>query len=72
LNSNLPDIDNYSSIDNLMLNLTNNDKVELKTSQRPSILKTHREGVRMNTTALRRELHIKNKQQNNKNKVYKF
>lgn len=59
-----------------MLNLKNNDKVELKTSQRPSILKTHREGVRMNATALRRELHIKNRQQQNnentKNKGYKF
>lgn len=59
-----------------MLNLTNDDKVEVKPSQRPSVLKTHREGVRMNATALRRELYIKNKQQkyneNTKNKVYKF
>jgi len=34
--------------------------VDLKNSQRPEVQKTHREGVRMNTTALRREMHIKN------------
>jgi len=36
----------------------NDDKVDLNISQRPEV--THREGVRMNTTALRREMHIKN------------
>lgn len=54
-------INSYSSIDNLMLDLTNYNKAELKPSQRPEVQKTHREGVRMNTTALRREIHIKNK-----------
>jgi len=61
----LPDIiiiiNSYSSIDDLMLDLTNYNKAELKPSQRPEVQKTHREGVRMNTTALRREMHIKNK-----------
>lgn len=61
----LPDIiiiiNSYSSIDNLMFDLTNYNKAELKSSQRPEVKKTHREGVRMNTTALRREMHIKNK-----------
>ncbi|XP_029348698.1 DDB1- and CUL4-associated factor 8-like [Acyrthosiphon pisum] len=49
-----------NSIDSLILDLTNDDKVDLKMSQRPEVQKTHREGVRMNTTALRREMHIKN------------
>jgi len=61
----LPDIiiiiNSYSSIDDLMFDLTNYNKAELKPSQRPEVQKTHREGVRMNTTALRREMHIKNK-----------
>jgi len=54
-------IDTHSSIDSFLHVLTNDDKEELKTSQRPEVQKTHREGVRMNTTALRREMHIKKK-----------
>ncbi|XP_026820290.1 uncharacterized protein LOC113558908 [Rhopalosiphum maidis] len=51
--------------DSIISDLINKDKVEVKTSQRPSVKKTHREGVRMNATALRREMHIKNRQQKN-------
>ncbi|XP_025202182.1 uncharacterized protein LOC112599479 [Melanaphis sacchari] len=54
-----------SSLDNIILDLVNEDKVEIKASQRPSVKKTHREGVRMNATALRREMHIKNRQKKN-------
>ncbi|KAE9528669.1 hypothetical protein AGLY_012244 [Aphis glycines] len=60
-----------SSKDTVTLNSINQDKVEVKTSQRPSVKKTHREGVRMNATALRREMHIKNKQQINNEKTNK-
>jgi len=69
-------ISNYSPKDSIISDLINKDKVEVKTSQRPSVKKTHREGVRMNATALRRETHIKNRQQkNNENtdkNVHKF
>lgn len=64
-------IPDYSSKDTVTLNSINQDKVEVKTSQRPSVKKTHREGVRMNATALRREMHIKNKQQINIEKTNK-
>jgi len=54
-------INTSSSIDSLILDLTKDDKEELKTSQRLEVKKPHTEGVRMNSTALRREMHIKNK-----------
>ncbi|VVC30823.1 Alpha carbonic anhydrase,Carbonic anhydrase, alpha-class, conserved site [Cinara cedri] len=53
----------------LIPTLTNEDfsnvtKKEYFTAcNRPTITKTHREGVRMNSTALRRETHIKNRMQ---------
>jgi len=61
----LPDIiiDTYSAIDRLLIDLNNDVKVELTTLPRPAAHKTHREGVRMNTTALRREMYIKNRLQ---------
>jgi len=58
----------YSAIDILLIDMNNDVKVELTTPPRPEIKRTHREGVRMNTTALRREMHIKKRLQNNKHK----
>lgn len=55
--------------------MTNDVKVELTTNivprpeeHRENPRRTHREGVRMNATALRREMHIKKRLQNNKHK----
>jgi len=62
----LPDIiiiDTYSAIDNLLIELNNDVKVELTTLPQLAAQKNHREGVRMNTTALRREMYIKNRLQ---------
>ncbi|XP_026808837.1 uncharacterized protein LOC113551034 [Rhopalosiphum maidis] len=52
-----------SAIDRLLIDLNNDVKVELTTFPRPAAHKTHRDGVRMNTTALRREMYIKNRLQ---------
>ncbi|KAE9545684.1 hypothetical protein AGLY_001227 [Aphis glycines] len=52
-----------SAIDNLLIELNNDVKVELTTLPQPAAQKNHREGVRMNTTALRREMYIKNRLQ---------
>ncbi|XP_008184128.1 uncharacterized protein LOC100572040 [Acyrthosiphon pisum] len=57
-----------SAIDSLLIDMNNDVKMELITPPRTEIKRTHREGVRMNTTALRREMHIKKRLQNNKNK----
>ncbi|XP_060880090.1 uncharacterized protein LOC132952003 [Metopolophium dirhodum] len=57
-----------SAIDILLIDMNNDVKVELTTPPRPEKKRTHREGVRMNTTALRREMHIKKRLQNNKHK----
>lgn len=56
-------IDTYSAIDNLLINLNNDVKVELTNLPQPATQMNHREGVRMNTTALRREMYIKNRLQ---------
>lgn len=69
----LPDIiiiiiHTYSAIDILLIDMNNDVKVELTTLPQPDIKKTRREGVRMNTTALRREMFIKKRLQNNKQK----
>lgn len=55
------------SIDMLMLGHIENDfKVsKTETDESRKVQKTHREGVRMNETAIRRENHIKNKLQKN-------
>lgn len=53
------------SIDNLLTDLIVNTKMENVRNVSPNRLevhKTHREGVRMTNTALRREMHIKNLQ----------
>lgn len=56
-------IDTYSAIDNLLIDLNNDVQVELTTLPQPAAQKNRREGVRMNTTALRREMYIKNRLQ---------
>ncbi|KAL5232881.1 hypothetical protein ACI65C_000291 [Semiaphis heraclei] len=63
-----------STIDGILIDITNDVKVELTTivprpeEHKENPQRTHREGVRMNTTALRREMHIKKRLQNNKHK----
>ncbi|XP_025209037.1 uncharacterized protein LOC112604286, partial [Melanaphis sacchari] len=48
-------------IDNLLIDLNHDVKEELTTLPQPATQRIHREGVRMNTSALRREMYIKNR-----------
>jgi len=58
----------YSAIDILLIDMNKDVKVELTTHPQQEIKRTRREGVRMNTTALRREMFIKKRLQNYKHK----